>query len=188
MKWIKRLFLLRRLRRDDRGRGGWWLYRASSSRIAATTSPRCSSTFPAARAGAHRRAAGPAGVVRDPTIFRVALLISGARARSRRGVSLQPADARARRDRQDRARRRLQAAADVSRGLTIAEMAQVFERQGFGKADDFCKAGANAKLIADLDPAAAISKATCFRKPIRCRANTPASWSSSRWWRASRTR
>ena len=39
-------------------------------------------------------------------------------------------------------------------GLTIAEMAQVFEEKGFGKAAEFQQAAANVKLIADLDPAA----------------------------------
>jgi UPF0755 protein len=40
-------------------------------------------------------------------------------------------------------------------GLTIEEMAQVFEDRGFGTAVDFREAAGNAALIADLDPAAA---------------------------------
>jgi UPF0755 protein len=39
-------------------------------------------------------------------------------------------------------------------GLTVAEMAQVFEERGFGSAADFRAAAGNAALIHDLDPAA----------------------------------
>jgi UPF0755 protein len=39
-------------------------------------------------------------------------------------------------------------------GLTITEMAQVFEERGFGSAGEFRQAAENAALIHDLDPAA----------------------------------
>lgn len=39
-------------------------------------------------------------------------------------------------------------------GLTIAEMAKVFESRGFGTAREFVKAGSDASLVKDLDPTA----------------------------------
>jgi peptidoglycan lytic transglycosylase G len=39
-------------------------------------------------------------------------------------------------------------------GLTIREMAAIFQSQGFGKADEFIKAARDVSLVSDLDPAA----------------------------------
>jgi peptidoglycan lytic transglycosylase G len=39
-------------------------------------------------------------------------------------------------------------------GLTIREMAAIYQSQGFGKADEFIKAAGNGSLVGDLDPAA----------------------------------
>jgi UPF0755 protein len=39
-------------------------------------------------------------------------------------------------------------------GLTIREMAAIYQAQGFGTADEFIKAARNASLVNDLDPAA----------------------------------
>ena len=39
-------------------------------------------------------------------------------------------------------------------GLTIAEMAKVFESRGFGSAREFTKAASDASLVKDLDPKA----------------------------------
>jgi UPF0755 protein len=55
-------------------------------------------------------------------------------------------------------------------GLTIGEMAKVFESRGFGPARDFIKAANDGALVKDLDPKARDRKATCFRRPTRCRA------------------
>jgi len=96
-----------------------------------------------------------AGVVRDARTFRVALWLSG------RGRELKAGEYRFDRDATpfeviDRIAR-----GDVYKrlitfreGLTIHEMAQVFEERGFGAAAEFEQAAKNAGLIADLDPAA----------------------------------
>ena len=60
-------------------------------------------------------------------------------------------------------------------GLTIAEMAQVFEERGFGTAADFQKAAANAQLIADLDPAARDLEGYLFPETYSLPRRTPAS-------------
>ncbi len=96
-----------------------------------------------------------AGVVRDPWTFRAAVLISG-RARELKAGEYRfdaPIDAL---DVIDKIRR-----GDVYRrlltfreGLTIAEMAVVFEQKGFGVAGDFIKAASEPSAIRDLDPAA----------------------------------
>ena len=60
-------------------------------------------------------------------------------------------------------------------GLTIVEMAQVFEEKGFGKAAEFQKAAANATLIADLDPAARDLEGYLFPETYSLPRDTPAS-------------
>ena len=100
-----------------------------------------------------------AGVVRDPTIFRAAIVISG-RARALKAGEYrftEPMHALGVIDkiaRGDVYKRLL----TFREGLTIDEMAQVFEDKGFGKADEFRKAAMDSKLIADLDPGGAGSR------------------------------
>jgi UPF0755 protein len=96
-----------------------------------------------------------AGVVRDARTFRAALWLSG------RGRDLKAGEYRFDRDASpveviDRLARGdvYQRLITFREGLTIAEMAQVFEERGFGAAADFENAARNASLIADLDPAA----------------------------------
>ena len=96
-----------------------------------------------------------AGVVRDEITFRGALLLSG---RSR--------ELKAGEYRFDRADTPLAvidriARGDVYRrlltfreGLTIDEMAKLYESGGFGRADDFREAAGDAALIRQIDPAA----------------------------------
>ena len=79
-----------------------------------------------------------AGVVRDPMIFRAALLISG-RARALKAGEYRFTEPMHALDVIDKIAR-----GDVYKrlltfreGLTIAEMAQVFEEKGFGKAEEF---------------------------------------------------
>ncbi|HEX6216539.1 MAG TPA: endolytic transglycosylase MltG, partial [Vicinamibacterales bacterium] len=96
-----------------------------------------------------------AGVVRDARTFQVGLWISG-RSRSLRAgeyrfdAPLHALDVIDKIARGDVYRRRL----TFREGLTIPEMAQVFEERGFGNAADFRKAAENAALILDLDPGA----------------------------------
>lgn len=96
-----------------------------------------------------------AGVVRDATTFRVAVWASG-RARELKAGEyrfdrpLTPLDVIDRLARGDVYRRLL----TFREGLTIPEMALVFEERGFGPAEAFERAAANVSLIADLDPEA----------------------------------
>jgi len=93
-----------------------------------------------------------AGVVRDARTFRVALWMSG-RARElqageyRFDRELSPIDVIDRLARGDVYKRLI----TFREGLTIPEMAQVFEERGFGAAADFERAARNVALIADLD-------------------------------------
>ena len=68
-------------------------------------------------------------------------------------------------------------------GLTIREMAAVFERGGLGSAGDFEAAAADrAAIAASIDPEAAQrSKAICFRTPTRCRAGRAPTPPFGRW-------
>ena len=96
-----------------------------------------------------------AGVVSDPYLFRLALWQSGKGARLKAGT-YRFADAAPvtlvieRLARGDVFLRKL----TIREGLTIADMARVFEERGFGAADDFVRAAQDATLIADLDPEA----------------------------------
>jgi UPF0755 protein len=97
-----------------------------------------------------------AGVVRDPLTFRAALWLSG-RARDLKAgeyrfdrpiTSLEVIDRLARGD----VYKRL---ITFREGLTIPEMALIFEERGFGAAADFERAARNgASQVTDLDPAA----------------------------------
>jgi UPF0755 protein len=96
-----------------------------------------------------------AGVIRDRLTFRVALWLSGRSRDLKAGeyrfdkpaTTLEVIDRLARGD----VYRRL---VTFPEGLTIAEMARVFEQRGFGTAADFERAASNTSLIADLDPSA----------------------------------
>ena len=88
-------------------------------------------------------------------------------------------------DERDRRRREI-ASGDVytqrltfPEGLTIAEMAKVFESRGFGSAREFTKAASDASLVKDLDPKARDLEGYLFRKPIPCR-DVPM---RRAWWR-----
>jgi UPF0755 protein len=96
-----------------------------------------------------------AGVVRDPMTFRVALWWSG-RARDLKAGEyrfdrpITPLEVIDRLSRGDVYKRLV----TFREGLTISEMALVFEERGFGVAADFERAARNAALVTDLDPAA----------------------------------
>ncbi len=110
-------------------------------------------------AGAGTRAIGEklvdAGVVRDTLTFRVALWRSGIARQLKAGES-----------RFDRPMSALDVVRKIARGevylrpvtfpegLTIDDMAAIFEAHGFGKAAQFRAAAADRSLIADLDPQA----------------------------------
>ena len=115
------------------------------------------------------------GIVRDALTFRAALLVSG-RARElkageyRFDAPMHALDVVDKIARGDVYKRLL----TFREGLTITEMAQVFEEKGFGKAAEFREAAENAKLIADLDPAARDLEGYLFPETYSLPRDTPA--------------
>ncbi len=109
--------------------------------------------------GAGTRAIGErlvaAGIVRDTLTYRVALWLSGDARRLKAGEYRfdHPMTAREVLDKIARGEVDL-VNITFREGLTIAEMAAVFEAQGMGTADAFRTAAAQASLIADIDPSA----------------------------------
>jgi UPF0755 protein len=96
-----------------------------------------------------------AGVVRDEASFRLALWRSGQARRLQAGEY--------RFDRPMTARQVIDQLArgevftrpvTFPEGLTVKQMSQIYERDGFGPAADFVKAAQRAELVRDLDPAA----------------------------------
>lgn len=154
MRWIKRLFVLVVLAAIVLGAGGWWLY---SGVIEPYRGYDAGEVFVDIPSGAGPGTIGErlvdAGVVRDVRTWRLALWISGRSRALRAGeyrfdAPLHALDVIDKIARGDVYRRRL----TFREGLTIVEMAQVFEERGFGKADEFRQAAQNASLISDLDP------------------------------------
>jgi len=95
------------------------------------------------------------GIVRDRISYRVALWLNGNATRLQAGeyrfdhpMTARDVIGKIVRGEVD------QVAITFREGLTIAEMAAVFEAEGFGPAATFVEAARDASLIADLDPAA----------------------------------
>jgi len=156
MRWLKRLALLVLLVVVAAGAGGWWIYSRVNEPYRGYTAAEQFVDIPngTGPAGIGQRLVD-AGIVRDRWTFRAAVLISG-RARELKAGEYRfdaPIDAL---EVIDKIRR-----GDVYRrlltfreGLTISEMAVVFEQKGFGSAGDFITAASEPSAIRDLDPAA----------------------------------
>ncbi|HUQ87221.1 MAG TPA: endolytic transglycosylase MltG [Vicinamibacterales bacterium] len=176
MKWIKRLLLLFVLVAVILGAGGFWVYRQIIEPYRGYDGAEVFVDIPAG-SGPGRIADKlvEAHVVRDPMTFRAALFISG-RARAlkageyRFNAPMHALDVIDKIARGDVYKRLL----TFREGLTIADMAQVFEEKGFGKAAEFQKAAANAKLINDLDPAAPDLEGYLFPETYSLPRDTPA--------------
>lgn len=156
MRWLKRLFLLALLLAVIAGAGGWWLYSRIVEPYRGYTEPEVFVEIPPGSGpGTIGDRLVRAGVVRDSRTFQAALLVSG-RSRSLRAGEyrfdspMHALDVIDKIARGDVYRRRL----TFREGLTIGEMAQLFEERGFGTAAEFRKAATNASLVADLDPEA----------------------------------
>jgi UPF0755 protein len=156
LRWIKRLVLLLIVAAIVIGGAGWWGY---AQIIEPYRGYGDAEVFVDIPSGSSPSRIGSrlvdAGVIRDARTFQVALWISG-RSRSLRAGEyrfdspMHALDVIDKIARGDVYRRRL----TFREGLTITEMAQVFEERGFGAAADFHKAAQNAALINDLDPEA----------------------------------
>ena len=176
MRWIRRLFYFIVIAGLAAGAGGWWFYRQVIEPYRGYDEAEVFVDIPM---GSGPRSIGEklvdAGVVRDHLIFRAALVISG-RSRALKAGEYRFAEPMHALDvidkiaRGDVYKRRL----TFREGLTIDEMAQVFEEKGFGTAGDFRKAAMNTKLIADLDPAAPDLEGYLFPETYSLPRNTPA--------------
>jgi UPF0755 protein len=176
MRWIKRLFVLGFVIALLAGAAAWWMYGQVVEPYRGYQEPEVFVDIPSgsgpARIGQRLVAAG---VVRDTTVFRAALLISGQARALKAGEyrfaepmhALEVIDTIARGD----VYKRL---LTFREGLTILEMAQLFEDKQFGTAADFRKAAGNAALIADLDPAAPDLEGYLFPETYSLPRQTPA--------------
>jgi len=176
MRWIKRLFVLVVIVAVIGGGVAWWAY---SKLIEPFRGYPDVEVFVDIPPGSGPNNIGErlvsAGVVRDEMTFRAAVLVSG-RARTlkageyRFDSPMHALDVITKIARGDVYKRLL----TFREGLTIAEMAQVFEEKGFGKAADFISAAANAPLIAELDPAARDLEGYLFPETYSLPRDTPA--------------
>ena len=176
MRWIKRLLLSLVVLAVLAGAGGWWIYRQIIEPYRGYDQAEVFVDIPSGSGPARiGEKLVEAGVVRDPTIFRAALVMSG-RARALKAGEYRFAEPMHALDVIDKIAR-----GDVYKrlltfreGLTIAAMAQVFEERGFGTASDFQQAALNAKLVADLDPAARDLEGYLFPETYALPRATPA--------------
>jgi UPF0755 protein len=117
-----------------------------------------------------------AGVVETETVFRVALRVSGSVRNLKAGEyrfdhpmsAIEVVDMVAR---GDTFARRI----TFPEGLTILEMAQLYESRGFGQARDFTEAARDASIIKDIDPAATDLEGYLFPDTYSLPRRTPAS-------------
>ncbi|MEY4094289.1 MAG: hypothetical protein RLZZ53_1488 [Acidobacteriota bacterium] len=176
MKWLKRLVLLVLTVAVVVGAGGWWGYTKLVEPYRGYDAAEVFVDIPGGSGpGRIGERLVAAGVVRDTWTFRAALMLSG-RARAlkageyRFDTPMHALDVIEKIARGDVYTRLL----TFREGLTIVEMAQVFEDKGFGTAAAFTAAAANASLIADLDPDARDLEGYLFPETYSLPRQTPA--------------
>ena len=176
MRWIARLALLFVLLAVIAGGGAWWAYSRVQQPYRGAADVETFVDIPSGTGpvGIGSRLVD-AGVVQDAWTFRVAVILSGRARELKAGeyrfdapmTALEVVDKIARGDVYKRM-------LTFREGLTIAEMAQLFEERGFGSAADFSKAAQNAALIRELDPAARDLEGYLFPETYALPRNTPA--------------
>ncbi len=176
MRWMKRLALPLVLGAIVAGAGAWWVHSRVREPFQGYTA---GAQFVDIPTGIGPAAIGQrlvdAGIVRDPWTFRAAVLMSG-RARELKAGEYRfdaPLDALSVIDkiaRGDVYKRLL----TFREGLTITEMAAVFEQKGFGAVAAFTRAASNASLINDLDPGARDLEGYLFPETYALQRGTPA--------------
>ncbi len=176
IKWMKRFFVLAILVAIVAAAGGWWGYSKLVEPYRGYAEPEIFVDIPSGSGpGRIGERLAEAGVVRDTLTFRAALMLSG-RARSlkageyRFDSPMHALDVIDRIARGDVYKRLL----TFREGLTMFDMAQVFEEKGFGKAAEFRDAASNESLIADLDPDARDLEGYLFPETYSLPRDTPA--------------
>src|SRR3954468_278128 len=139
------------------GAAAWWFYTGVDRPFKGYDAPEVFIEIPqGAGSVAIARRLADAGVVHDVNSFRLALWVTGAGRRLQAGENRfdQPMSAR-------------QVADKIARGevythpitfpegLTIRQMAAIYESKGFGDAKSFIAAAAHGDLVHDIDPTAA---------------------------------
>ena len=162
--------------------GAWWATScadACTNLTGATPGRSSSSRFHRAPLAEIRRRLVEAHVVSDDLVLRAALWWSG------RSRTLQAGEYRFDQPMSALAVVEKIAGGDVytqrltfPEGLTIAEMAKVYESRGFGSAREFIKAASDAALVKDLDPKAGDLEGYLFPEtyPLTRRADASRSW------------
>lgn len=176
MRWIGRIALLLALLAVLAAGGAWWAYSRVQQPYRGAAGAESFVDIPPGTGpvGIGARLV-EAGVVQDAMTFRVAVLLSGRARELKAGeyrfdapmTALAVVDKIARGD----VYKRL---LTFREGLTITEMAAVFEERGFGTAADFTRAAQNASLIHDLDPAAPDLEGYLFPETYALPRHTPA--------------
>jgi UPF0755 protein len=144
--------------------GGYWLHRRLQTPYRGFTEAEIFVDLPAGSGvqGIGTRLAA-AGVVPDPWTFRLAVRLSGDERRLQAGEyrfadPATPFEVIGRLARGDVATRTV----TVPEGLTIPEIAKIFETSGFGPADDFVRAASDGRLAAAFDPDASTLEGYLF--------------------------
>ncbi len=156
MRWLGRIAILLVMLAVAAGGGAWWAY----TRVQAPyRGAAADETFVDIPAGTGPIGIGArlvdAGIVQDAWTFRVAVLLSGRARELKAGEYRFDAPMTARQVVDKIARGDVYTRMLTFReGLTVAEMAAVFEARGFGVAAEFIAAAQNTRLIEDLDPTA----------------------------------
>ncbi|PHY10207.1 MAG: aminodeoxychorismate lyase [Acidobacterium sp.] len=176
MRWLGRLAILLVILGVVAGGGAWWAYTRVQAPYRGAADAETFVDIPAGTGpiGIGARLVS-AGVVQDAWTFRVAVLLSGRARELKAGeyrfdapiTALEVVDTIARGDVDTRM-------LTFREGLTMAEMAVVYEQRGFGVAADFITAGRNASLINDLDPTARDLEGYLFPETYALPRHTPA--------------
>lgn len=176
MRWLGRLAILLVILGVVAGGGAWWTYTRVQAPYRGAADAETFVDIPAGTGpiGIGARLVS-AGVVQDAWTFRMAVLLSGRARELKAGeyrfdapiTAFEVVDTIARGDVDTRM-------LTFREGLTMAEMAVVYEQRGFGVAADFITAGRNASLINDLDPTARDLEGYLFPETYALPRHTPA--------------
>ena len=176
MRFLKTVLMLVLLLGLAAGGAAWWAYQRAHEPFQGFSAAEQFVEVPVGSgAAAIGQRLADAGIVRDTLTFRVALQMTG-RARDlkageyRFDRAMTPIEVVDKLARGDVHKRRI----TFPEGLTIAEMARVFEERGFGQAAEFVRAASDPALIAAIDPAARDLEGYLFPETYALARDTPA--------------